>query len=242
MRNRALAIVFVVALIVMMLGTIPLRAALGWARVDTLGLSAQGVRGSIWGGRLAQAQLGSAALGDLAAGANPFVLLTGGVRLSLRGAEGAPIQRAVLTRRGDQIGVTDLTGDLPLALVGLPGMAAGAVAMEDVSLRFGAGGCEVAEGRVSTDALSSDLAAGVTGPTLAGDMSCASDGAAQVALEGAGGGVDVRSVLAVYRDGRVVLNSRIRASDPAAGLVLQAAGFQASGDGYVRTDQGRLAG
>ncbi|MCP4027268.1 MAG: type II secretion system protein N, partial [Sphingomonas sp.] len=59
--------IFVLALILLL----PLRFALGWFDLDRTGFAARAASGSVWGGSLREAQLGSIALGDVDAALSP---------------------------------------------------------------------------------------------------------------------------------------------------------------------------
>ena len=56
MRGVGLTLTFAVVLLVTMIACWPMRAALGAAGVERLGLSARDVEGTLWAGRLSEAR------------------------------------------------------------------------------------------------------------------------------------------------------------------------------------------
>ena len=68
--------------------TLPMRIALAWMGADHAGVSAADVSGSIWNGQLRATQYHGAPLGDMEASLDPFALLSGKRRLTVRGTLG----------------------------------------------------------------------------------------------------------------------------------------------------------
>lgn len=111
------AAVFLLAALVAMAVLTPLRMALVWIKADALGLSAAGVEGGVWDGRLVDARLAGAPLGDVSVGLNPVALIGGAVRLEVRGEASAPVRRATLIRRGSTVRIEALEADPEAGLV-----------------------------------------------------------------------------------------------------------------------------
>src|SRR5690606_26655451 len=132
MRGRIafFAAVFVLALI----ATLPLRVTAGWLGLDARGLAAREAAGSVWSGRLNDAQLGRAPRGDLSARLRFLRRLTGRARVALaRPGEVDPFEGA-LTVSPSGFGVDDITGrlrvaalfaPLPISAIDLDGVSAG---------------------------------------------------------------------------------------------------------------------
>ena len=108
MSPLRLAAVFAVAAVVAIAALLPLRVALEQAGAARWGLSATRVEGTVWRGRLDDARLAGAPVGDLRLSLAVPPLLTGRVRLDVRGEAGGPVQRAVLVRRGTELRIESL--------------------------------------------------------------------------------------------------------------------------------------
>lgn len=240
LRTRPAALggaLFLIALVTLL----PLRLVLGWAGIGDEGLTARRVDGSIWAGRLVEARIGDAPLGDLDARLSPLPLLLGRARLVLDSRLDEPrrtVHGAVTTSRhgfgiegmSANVGVGRLFAPLPVTTLDLDG----------VTVRFRDEACDMAEGRVRAT-LSSEAGGafgGVALPaSLAGSVRC--DGPALlVPLTSTGGGEAVS--LRVTSDGRYHADFTLQPPDPATAQRLQAAGFVEAAGGYRLTVEGRL--
>lgn len=108
MSRAWLAAVFAASAVVAVAALVPLRVALEQTGAAQWGLSAAAVEGPVWGGRLIDARLAGAPVGDLDVALAPLPLLTGRLRLEIRGGAEGPLQRAVLVRRGAELRIESL--------------------------------------------------------------------------------------------------------------------------------------
>lgn len=74
---------FVCIFLLAMLVLIPLRFGMDWLGLDERGVAAREAQGSVWNGRLVEAQFGDAAVGDVDAGLGFFPLLIGRARVAM---------------------------------------------------------------------------------------------------------------------------------------------------------------
>lgn len=197
------------------------------------GLSATGISGSLWSGRLRNAEWNGAALGDLRLGLSPLPLLTGRRELWLRSG-----QAGLSLSSGRLRGIDDADGVLQLPpLSGLPLRGS----LEDARMLFDAEGCRSAGGRVRIElTLPGDALPPIL---LAGAPACEGrSGKLALLPEEAGGPLPLEATLTVEADGAYSLQTLARSDDPAIRTALLAAGFQEAPGGLSRVDAGRLGG
>jgi hypothetical protein len=197
---------------------------------DRAGVSAAGVSGSIWNGRLKAAEYHGASLGDVEASLNPFALLAGTRRLAVRGTLG----NATLvegTSRGFEM--TDASIEVERLRPSLP--FTGRLRLESATMLFSGNRCQRAEGRITTDVLQRAF----NGPEVAGMLSCA--GAAAIAqLHGRAQGVEVSIVMRLDSVGGYQAETRIVSTNPMVRGALALAGFIENGAEFIRSDEGVL--
>lgn len=233
-RPAALGGALLVLALVMLL---PLRLVLGWVGVGDEGLSARRAEGSVWSGRLVEATIGTAPLGDLDAHVSPLALLAGEARLALDSVVDAPlttVHGVVVTSR-HALGIAHMTANVGVGGLFAP-LPVTALDLDQVTVRFRDEACETAEGRVR--ATLGGAIGGLPLPaSLSGSIRC--DGAALlVPLTSAGGGEAV--TMRVTADGLYHADFTLQPADPAAARRLQAAGFVEAAGGWRLTVQGRL--
>ncbi len=225
---------FLAALVVALIVLLPLRAAAGWFDLGGKGLAARDVEGSLWMGRLREAQFGPVLLGDVDARLNVLPLFLGRARLSLHrdAAAGGALDGAILVTR-HRFGIEDVTGQIrPGALFGPLPIAT--LDLSAVSVHFEDERCESAEGQVRAT-LSGDVA-GLGLPTsLSGAVRC-QNGAAMLPLAGQSGAEQLN--LSIEGSGRWRAEVVLRPTDPVAIQRLTAAGFAPGAGGYVRRIDG----
>jgi general secretion pathway protein N len=219
-----------VALLVLLIATLPLRVATGWLKLDEAGLSAREVHGSVWAGRLTEARLGPLVLGDVSAGLSPLSLLAGKARVSLsRGDE----MRGAITLSRRSFGIDDVTATLPANAMFAP-LPIASLELADVSARFSDGQCDRAEGTVR--ATMSGAIAGIDlAQGLSGTARC--EGGALL-LPLASGSAREGLSLRIDADGGFEAVLSVRSDDPAVAARLAAAGFAGSGGSYRLTIAG----
>ncbi|MDO1558590.1 type II secretion system protein N [Brevundimonas sp. 2R-24] len=229
MSRLRLAVVFAAALAVWLAATLPLSHVVRAAQPERFGLSVERISGSIWSGRLHEARLLGAPLGDLNASASPWALLTGKARLKLEGERGGS---AVLETNGDSVAVHDLDGAIPAGLLGLPPGLRGALDVRDGAAVFRGGACVSAAGRVRLDALT--RIAGFSGPMLEGPISCQA-GRLSVDMRGRTEQAEVRVNASLDAEGARQSAIQVRTADSLVQTALAAHGFQITPGGAVLT-------
>ena len=223
-----------------LLAFLPLRLVLGWAGIGDEGLTARRVDGSIWAGRLVEARIGDAALGDLDAHLSPLPLLLGRARLALDSRVDEPgrtVHGAVSTSR-HAFGLDGMTADVAVGRLFAP-LPVATLALDAVTIAFRDEACDHAEGRVRATLASTGAAfGGLPLPgSLAGTVRC--DGPALlVPLVSTGGGEAV--TLRITSDGRYHADFTLQPPDPAAAQRLGAAGFVEGPGGWRLSVEGRL--
>lgn len=220
-----------VAFLLLLMMSIPLRVVLDQLGFDERGLSARAVTGSLWSGKLAEAQMRGAALGDLRARLELLPLFIGEARVGLE----AGAWRGTLIQSSDSGGVAALSGRIgPEAMP--PSLPIGAVDLTDVSVRFRGDTCAEATGSARIEPRTGDTVLANVGQ-LQGSLRC--DGEALLAPLVSGSGRE-RVDLRLFGDGRYRLSLIVQAGDPASTAALAAAGFVTTADGLTLTTEGAL--
>ncbi|HTU13350.1 MAG TPA: type II secretion system protein N [Allosphingosinicella sp.] len=227
---------FLAALALTLLALLPLRLAAGWFDMGGKGLAAREAEGSLWFGRLREAQFGPVILGDIDARLNVLPLFLGRARLSLhRDAEsGGAFDGAVLVTR-HSFGLEDLTGQLRTGALFGP-LPIATLDLTDVSVHFEGGQCESAEGQVRAG-LAADVAGLALPSGLSGAVRC-QGGAVQLPLAGQSGMEQVN--ISIEASGRWRAEVIVRPTDPVTIQRLTAAGFAPGAGGYVRRIDGNF--
>lgn len=231
--GRALAGLFALAAVLALLAAAPLSLVLG-ERAAAAGLSAQGVSGTVWRGRLQGASFRDLPLGEVRLGLNPFVLLIGRVHLGFSADQAKGTLR--LAPQGAAFHDMHLTAPTSALAPQFP--LSGLAEFSDLSLDVLGGACRRAGGQVRLSELALD-GAPLPGLVLSGAPACA-DGAVRLPLSGQAEGVDVQADLIVRPDGAYQLTTTLRTTRPELDAVLTDAGYVRGLDGYSRTQTGRL--
>ena len=225
---------FLAALATALLVLLPLRVAAGWFEMGGKGLAAREAEGSLWFGRLREAQFGPIMLGDVDARLNLLPLFLGRARLSLHRDpdSGGPLDGAISVTR-HSFGLDDLTGQLRVGTLFGP-LPIAMLELDDVTVHFEGEQCESAEGQVRAS-----LAGPVAGLSLPSGLSGAvrcQGGAALLPLTGQSGMEQVN--ISFEASGRWRAELVVRPTDPATIQRLTAAGFAPGAGGYVRRIDG----
>lgn len=181
--------------------SLPLRLVLG---VGAGALTARQASGTVWSGRLQEARLGPAVLGDLEARLAFLPLLTGRARIEVERDSAAPDRFAgAFVFASNRRSAESVTGLLPMegAFGALP---LASLELTDVTVRFRDGACEEAEGLVRAN-----LVTGQQGlpASLSGAARCDRGALLLPLATGAGGeGVELR----IAGDGRWSADLRLR--------------------------------
>ena len=223
---------FLCAFLFALVALLPLRLALDWLALGERGLSAREAQGSVWLGRLSEARIGDAALGDLVTRLSPIQLFVGRARIDLDGGE--RMKGAVGVSR-HSFGVDDMTAELPAGRVFAP-LPIASLDLSDVSVRFEDDTCARAEGRVQAR-IAGDVAGVNLAQGLSGTARCEA-GALLLPLASASG--QERLSLKLRPNGQYEANLIVRTGDPAIVQRLTATGFGATGEGYALSVRGAL--
>ena len=193
------AVLFALALLLFL----PMRLVLG--AFDT-GISAREASGSVWSGRLKEARIGPALLGDVEARLNPLALLAGQARIAVTRDNAAPDRlSAVLIASASGRGVESATGLVPLDVT-LSAFSISGVTLTDLTVRFRDGQCDHAEGLVQTS-LSGQVAGVGLPASLSGAARCDA-GALLLPLRSGSGTEGV--TLRIAADGRYHADIRLQ--------------------------------
>ena len=233
---RRLAAVFVLALLIGLVVTAPLRlVTIAAGGQDAIGYSA--VHGTVWDGRIYGPRIAGAPLREVGLGLRPLALATGRLALDWRvddvQARGSGV--AWLAPGGRQgLAATELT--LTLARLGvapLPGLdLSEPVFIEIDRLEMRRWTCLRAEGGVRTNALyvlADNL--GVDGPVLEGDLTCRGE---DLALDFAGESADLSLAgELVFRPAGAAWSVEARTGDAEIADALALAGLEREGDHWT---------
>jgi general secretion pathway protein N len=237
--KRLSALLFVAVLLVAGLALLPLRAAIDALGLQDTGLTAAGVEGTIWSGRLTGAAIRGVPLGEIRTRARPLPLLTGTTRIAFEATGGSAAGSGELLRAGQVTGVEAVDASLPLALFRTALPLDGTLKLEQFTVHFRDGRCVLARGRMSTDALQRSPALMRSAGTLLSGPARCEGGALVFPLHGAAPTGEVALTLTLAADGGYRTDIRVDSRDPALRAGLSLAGFAAAGNGQTRTEQGR---
>jgi general secretion pathway protein N len=211
---------------------LPLRLALG-AAADVL--RAREASGSVWAGRLKEARIGPAALGDLDARLDPLALLVGEARIVVARPSAAPDRLAgAFGIARNRSSAESVTGVIPVESLFAP-LPIGSLELTDVTVRFRDGACDRAEGLVRAD-ISGEIAGLALPAGLSGAPRCDRGALLLPLTGGAGEGLALR----IFGDGRYEARLSVRAADPDVVARLTGAGFAPGPGGYALTLGGRF--
>jgi general secretion pathway protein N len=226
-------------LLVLLLVTLPLRQVLYWSGVDRR-LAASGVEGTVWGGVVRQARLGSLALGDVRLALDPLSLVTGRIGFDFA-ADGALAGAGTVALYGDAaLRAGELRFPIQALGAGLP--LRGDMRLSGLDIAFRNGRCSRGQGTAVVEQARLEQGGVRLTPetSLRGVLGCAGDEAV-LRLSGRSGGAEIHSVLRIAADGVYRLESRVMGLGQGSNALAAMAGFRAEADGYARIDQGRLA-
>jgi general secretion pathway protein N len=214
----------------------PLSVAMEMAGLSRFGLTAQSASGTIWNGRLEHVQIGDIPLGPLGVRLSPASLLTGKVRLAIRGEGLEPLGGSLFSGLSG-FGVDGLTGGAPL--IGIPPFPGGTVTLKDVGFAFSGKRCTRAAGQVRIALESTTLP---FGRSMIGNVRCEAGGqdgdAIGIALTGASAMEKLQ--VRVRPDGEYAASLIIRAPDADSAAGLRLFGFRETQAGFVITFSGQF--
>ncbi len=174
MPRALIYILLILGLIILAFVFMPLKLAVSLAGLENSKFSAREISGSIWNGRIEEAQLGPFALGDLDAGLQFLPLLTGNVKMDLErpATKGDTGLTATIGKQGKNLLVENATTALSVGQTLAP-LPASNIILDNVSVAFAGGHCQSASGKVrlSLDAniLGLDLKRGLLGNAICED-------------------------------------------------------------------------
>lgn len=222
-------LLFVILFVLALGALLPMRLALGVAGLESTGLSARRVAGTIWAGQLEDAHFGEFVLGDVRADVSPLPLLAGrtGIRLAGRApGSDAPLAGVVGVSRGSlsleavsaAVSARRAFAPLPLSRLGL----------EEVSVRFNGAVCAQASGRVR--ALLSGGVGAVALPAMMSGTARCEGGRLVLPLAGQAGTEAV--TLRISGDGAYRAELVVQPGESLSAEQLALAGFQPVAGGY----------
>lgn len=219
------------AVLVGLVGSIPLRAGAGLAGLDQLGLSARALNGVVWSGKVVEGRIGPLPLGRLAVGLDPFALLLGRAALRFDGAPRAeaPGEAGLsgrVTSTRNTVSLSGVGGSLEPGALGT-GLPIGLVTFTDFAARWEADRCVEVGGRVRMD-LTAPVA-GLSLGSLSGAPRC--DGAALVLPLASATGRE-RLDLRLQPGAAPMATLVVDGADPLLAPALIGAGFRQSGTGF----------
>lgn len=233
------AVLFVCIFLLALLVLIPMQHGLGWLDIDERGIAARETQGSIWNGRLVEAQFGDAAVGNMDAGLGFFPLLIGRVRVAMArsGSNAGAFGdfRGAMSVSGTAFGLYDLQAAVPVAMLSAP-LPMTALELENVSVHFDNGLCVEAEGLVRAR-LGGNLGGVALPDMVMGNAQC-DEGALLLPLISQSGMEQLE--IRIGADGVYAAEFRMMAVDDAARERLTLAGFAPGPNGYALTVQGEL--
>lgn len=236
MRRTVLFVcIFLLALLVL----IPMQHGLGWLGMDERGIAARETQGSIWNGRLVEAQFGNTAVGNVDARLGFFPLLVGRARVAMArsgsDADAFGDFRGAMSVSGGELGLDDMQASLPAAMLFAP-LPITALELEDVTVHFDDGLCAEAEGFVRAR-LGGNLGGAALPDMVMGNAQCDA-GAVLLPLISQSGmeQLEVR----ISADGSYVAEFRMMAVDDNTRERLTLAGFTPGPNGYALTVQGEF--
>jgi general secretion pathway protein N len=219
---------FLCAFLFAAVALLPLRLALDWLAIDTLGVAARSAEGSIWMGALREVRVGGGAIGDLRARLDPLPLAAGRARVEMdrleRNDAAPPLEGAVIVSR-HAIGLDNVNASLPLGATFAP-LPIGAVELSQVNVRFRDGLCDHADGLVKAQ-----VTGDVTGISLPGGLSgnARCEAGALLLPLASQGGAEMLS-LTIQGSGRYRAELLVRPGDDVARTRLLGLGFLPFGD------------
>lgn len=207
---------------------IPLSLALSWVGQ---GMTARAATGTIWSGRLLEAQFGRLPLGDVAVGLRPIDILQGRMGIAMQSGMG----RGVLSASRHDVAVSSVTANLDGSRLFAP-LPIDRLDLANVNAAFVAGRCLRGEGQVrvtfSGDVGGLSLAQGMRGVARCEGVALLLPLVSQSAME--------RLNLYLQGDGEFRAEFFVRSTDPAQAAKLNAAGFVPAPGGFVRRFAGKL--
>lgn len=218
-----------------LIGMFPLRVALGWSDLESMGFAARQVAGTIWYGRIGELHLKSQPLGTLEVALDPGQLLVGTVNMRfnrLDDPEG-PLEGRLVA--GGKRGIVDASGRVAVGEMFAP-LPLTVLELEKVTVLFRNGRCVEAAGRIRPI-----LAAPIPGANfesgLAGAVQC--DGErARVEMESPSGAERIDFYVQQSGDYRGWMS--VRNAHPGVTAALAAFGFKPSAQGMTLSVDGRL--
>ncbi len=225
MRRLIITLLVLLCIIGAALAFFPMRLAIGLAGVDKAGFAAQQVSGSIWNGRLENAQFRGIDLGNLDAGLEPSTLL-GKPSITVRraNADGEEFT-ARLSGSAGKLVVEDAMGDIPLAAMSgrIPVSTAH---IDDGNITLDNGRCVSASGNIRVKP-SGLFARFVAQQGLLGTISCQGD---NLSMQVASAEDGTQLLISIDPQRRYVMTLVLAGQAPELAIALQRLGFAKTGD------------
>lgn len=236
LRTRRARIWAAVAVVVALVATFPLSLAFTLIGLKDMGVTARSLRGPVWWGGAEELSIGGVRLGTVNVFLNPFHMLIGQAQVELIRVNNRhdDLLGAVILGPGLR-GLERVTGSVPLGNK-LASLSLTSVSFDKFSVRFSAGRCIQAEGRVR--ATMAPVFAGIDlANGLSGEARC--DGETLLIPLVSQSGQE-RIDLRMHASGAYDASMHIRSSDPALTGTLAGSGFQAVNGEQVLRVSGTL--
>ena len=212
----------------------PLRLAIAWSDLGSVGISARQVAGTIWYGRIGELHIRSQPLGTLEVAAEPSSLLLGNftIRFERLDSPEGPLGGKLVS--GWRRGIANTSGRIDVGQMFAP-VPVGSLDLQDVTVLFRDGQCERASGRISPVVASPIPGVELSG--LSGTVEC--DGErARVTLDSTTGAERIEFYIHEAGDYRAWMS--VRSADPVVNAALATMGFRSSPEGMSLTVDGRF--
>jgi general secretion pathway protein N len=232
--RRWLMLLGVLAGLASLIWLMPLSVAVAIAGIDRMGITAKGADGTVWNGRMRQAAVNGAPVGDIGLSLSPLALLTGEIRLKGLTLPDAASQ-GTLVRSFSGWGVDSVTAQLPVSQNYGPLVATG-LRLENVTFRTAGAKCVDASGTVALT-LAGNAAILPKAETLTGPLRCDGEG---VRLRLTDPSAARRVTVTVRSDGVYSGTLTIATSDEQLRLLLSTGGFTDSSEGLTMRFEGRI--
>jgi len=235
--NARPRVLFGLFLVIALIGTLPMRLALGALGLDREGLTLRAADHSVWAATLREVHFGEVDLGDSYAALSPIQLLVGRARIDLTGPEqasGARL-RGAFSVSAASFGIDDASAAVPVGELFAP-LPVTRLDLSDLSVRFDRGRCARANGRVKAE-LGGGIAGIPLGQGMSGTARCLGS-ALNLPLASQSGAEKIG--LTIEGDGRYRALLEVAPGDQATVERLTQAGFLPVGGGYRLSVEGRL--
>lgn len=236
LRSARAKLMLALAVVLALIVTFPLALGVRLAGLDSMGVSARSLRGSVWWGTAEALDVGGIHLGTVDVFLDPLRLFIGEARIDI--ARVLSKEDAIvggMTIGFGRHGLDNVSGALPLAAALAP-LPVSRVEFDHFSVRFSGNRCTMARGRVRIGV--PDFIHGLNlASGFSGEARCEGDALLLPLVSQSG---QARLDAKVLSDGRYDVAVRVSTSDPALAAALGANGFRPVGGEQLLRATGTL--